>query len=421
MARFLFAMWEGGGTVPPELGIARRLIARGHAVHVLGDPTIEAGALQSGCGFTAWREAPHVRSLRPEDALVKDWEITNPLALFSAMRDAILCGPTGVFAQETAAAIASFAPDAVAADMVMIGSVMAAQASRLPVAVLIPNLYPFPAKGRPMIGSGFGPATNVVGRARDALMARVFRYLFDRGLGPVNDARRAMQLPPLAHTFDQATGADVMLLLTSEAFDYPGPPLPPHVRYVGAQLDDPTWAEPWTSPWPASDARPLVLVAFSSTFQNQRATLERVVLALGALDVRALVTTGPALDGLGSAAPANVAVVASAPHARIIPSASLVISHCGHGTTLKTLSHGVPLVCMPMGRDQVDNAARVAWHGAGMRIESSAPVDAIRRAVTTVLGDERYRRGAQALAARLRAESTTGDRAIAELEGLARR
>src|SRR6185369_2696361 len=105
-------------------------------------------------------------------------------------------GPTGVFAQETAAAIASFAPDAVAADMVMIGSVMAAQASRLPVAVLIPNLYPFPAKGRPMIGSGFGPATNVVGRARDALMARVFRYLFDRGLGPVNDARRAMQLPP---------------------------------------------------------------------------------------------------------------------------------------------------------------------------------------------------------------------------------
>jgi len=49
-----------------------------------------------------WREAPHVRSLRPEDALVKDWEITNPLALFSAMRDAILCGPTGVFARRRA-------------------------------------------------------------------------------------------------------------------------------------------------------------------------------------------------------------------------------------------------------------------------------------------------------------------------------
>lgn len=419
MARFLFAMWEGGGTVPPELGIARRLIARRHAVHVLGDPTIEAGAVRSGCGFTAWREAPHVRSLRPEDALVKDWEITNPLALFSAMRDAILCGPTGIFARETAAAIEAFAPDVVAADMVMIGAVVAAQGSGVPAALLIPNLYPFPSKGRPMIGSGFSPATNVIGRARDALMARVFTYLFDRGLGPVNDARRSMRLPPVAHTFDQAMSADVMLLLTSEAFDYPGPPLPPQVRFVGAQLDDPTWAEAWTPPWPPSDARPLVLVAFSSTFQNQRAALERVMAALAALDVRGLLTTGPALDGLGAAAPANVAVVASAPHAQIIPAASLVISHCGHGTTLKALSHGVPLVCMPMGRDQVDNAARVVWHGAGLRIAPSAPVDAIRRAVTTVLRDERYRRGAEALAARLRTESAGGDRAIAELERLA--
>jgi len=34
-------MWDGGGTVPPELGVARRLVARGHSVRVLADPVIE--------------------------------------------------------------------------------------------------------------------------------------------------------------------------------------------------------------------------------------------------------------------------------------------------------------------------------------------------------------------------------------------
>jgi MGT family glycosyltransferase len=414
-------MWEGGGTVPPELGIARRLIAREHAVHVIGDPTIDAGARAIGAGFTPWRDAPHVRSLRPEDALIRDWEITNPLAMFRAARDALLCGPTRAFAEETRAAIDAFAPDVLAADMVMIGATMAAQRSGVPVALLIPNLYPFPSAGRPMIGSGFMPAANVLGRARDAVMARVFTRLFDGGLAPVNEGRAAMGLPPLCHTFDQATSADVLLLLTSRAFDFPGPPLPANVRYVGAQLDDPVWADPWTPPWPAGDRRPLVLVGFSSTFQNQRVVLERVVAALGGLDVRGLVTVGPALDGLGSEAPVNVAVVASAPHAQVIPSASLVISHCGHGTTLKTLSHGVPLVCLPMGRDQVDNAARVVWHGAGVRLKPSASADAIRGAVATVIGEERYRRAAQSLAARLREERGATDRAVIELERLASR
>ena len=41
---YLFAMWDGAGTVPPELSVARSLIERGHRVTVLGDPTLEAEA-----------------------------------------------------------------------------------------------------------------------------------------------------------------------------------------------------------------------------------------------------------------------------------------------------------------------------------------------------------------------------------------
>ncbi|MCP3138253.1 hypothetical protein [Pyxidicoccus xibeiensis] len=37
MRRFLFVMMDAGGNVPPQLGIVRRLAARGHAVRVLAD------------------------------------------------------------------------------------------------------------------------------------------------------------------------------------------------------------------------------------------------------------------------------------------------------------------------------------------------------------------------------------------------
>src|SRR5262245_51136021 len=172
MSRYLFVMWEGGGTVPPELGVARRLIARGHHVRVIGDPTIEASASGAGCGFTPWRDAPHVASLRPEDAVVRDWESKSPLKMFAAIRDGLLCGPALRFAKEVLAELAAHPADVVVADMVMLGGVIAAEKAKLPTAVLIPNLYPFPTAGRPMIGSGMAPLGGPLGKLRDALLAR---------------------------------------------------------------------------------------------------------------------------------------------------------------------------------------------------------------------------------------------------------
>ncbi len=41
---YLVTLWDGGGTVPAEIGVARRLVQRGHTVTVLVDPTVEADA-----------------------------------------------------------------------------------------------------------------------------------------------------------------------------------------------------------------------------------------------------------------------------------------------------------------------------------------------------------------------------------------
>jgi UDP:flavonoid glycosyltransferase YjiC (YdhE family) len=103
----------------------------------------------------------------------------------------------------------------------------------------------------------------------------------------------------------------------------------------------------------------LVLVSLSSTVMGQEGLLQRAADALGQLPVHALVTTGPAVDPAVIRAPHNGSVRRSARHADVLPYCSAVVTHGGHGTVLKALAAGVPLVIAPLGRDQPDNAARV--------------------------------------------------------------
>jgi len=415
--RFLFPMWEGGGNVPPELGVARRLVARGHSVAVLADPTIEDAAVAAGCSFSPWRRGPHRASLDPAEDLLKDWESKNPLVMLQRIRDRFIAGPANEYASDTADAIQAFAPDAVVSDAFLFGSIIAAQAASLPVAVLVPNIWVMPTPGTPPIGPGFAPAKTIFGRTRDVAMLATVNRLFRRGLPAVNAARAEHGLAPLSSFYAQALAADRILVLTSPAFDYASASVPDNVRYVGPILDDPSWVAPWTPPWPEADERPLVLVGFSSTYQNQGPLLRRVVEALSTLPVRAVVTVGQMLDGDEVTATDNVVVVRSAPHREILADASLAISHCGHGTTMKTLAAGVPMVCIPMGRDQNDTAARVVHHGAGVRLSPNASATRIRQQVDHVLVDQRFRANASRLASSIADDVLTTD-LVPELESL---
>ena len=256
------------------------------------------------------------------------------------LRDQIMSGPASEFAADTAASIDTVHPDAVLADAELFGSVIAAQAAGLPVAVLMPNQWSVPTPG-------------VGDRAVRTFVERVVKA----GLADLNAARGERGLPPLPSFFDQILSADRILVLTSEAFDRASAFVPDNVRYVGPVLDDPAWVGSWSSPWPRDAAEPLVLVGLSSIYQNQGPLLQRTVDALSALPVRAVVTLGRMLEPDDVSPSPNVTVVRSAPHSVLLADASVVITACGHGTAMKTLAAGVPIVCIPMGRDQ-DTIAR---------------------------------------------------------------
>ncbi len=160
-----------------------------------------------------------------------------------------------------------------------------------------------------------------------------------------------------------------------------------------------------------------MVVSFSTFFQGQDDHIRRAVEALGPLPVRAVVTLGPSLEPEGFPAPEHVLVVKSASHDALIPQASLLITHAGHGTALRAIRHGVPVLALPMGRDQADNASRIALRGAGLRLDPQAPAEVIRNAVRRILDDPGFALAAAELG---RAVDEAGDAdPVRELEELA--
>ena len=418
VSRFLIAHWEGGGNTPPMLSVVRRLKARGHDVRVMSDPCNRDEAAAAGASFVSWNHAPHRADKSIDTDPIRDWEVKSPPQMIGRLRDRMFVGPSLGHARDVLDELKRFPADVILTSEMLLGVMAAAEAARVPCASVSANVYLFPQPGVPPFGPGFLPARNVVERMRDWLVKTIAMREFGKGTAAFNETRRTLGLRPLSHPFDQLHSLKRHIVLTSAAFDFQSPAPPAGLTYVGPALEDPSWTPPWTSPWQTNDARPLVVVGFSSTFQNQADVLTRVIEGLGTLDVRAVVTTGPSIDTTLFRAPANVHVCASAPHSELMKEAAAVITHCGHGTVIRGLAAGVPLVCMPMGRDQNENAARVVFHGAGVRLSAGAASQKIAGAVTTVLTQPSYRERARALGERI-VRDARNSRLIEVLEAIA--
>ena len=371
----------------------------------------------AGAVFLPYKYAPDNDLRWPETDLVKDWETRNPLTLWARVRDRLLVGPAREFCRDVLEELHREAADVVVVDTMIPSARFGAEAAGVPAVIVMHGPYMVPRGDVPPLGTGFMPARGRLGRLRDRSAAALALAVFRTGLPALNQARAEFGLAPLRDGLDLMGRADRILVCSSPSFDFAPGSVPAHVCYVGPQLDDAARAasgNPWTGP----PGRPLVLVGLSSTVMRQEGLLQRAADALGQLQVRGLVTTGPAVDPEVIAAPPNVTVTRWVRHADVLPYCSAVITHGGHGTVMKALIAGVPLVVVPLGRDQPDNAARVVHAGAGIRLRKNASVSALRAAAAQVIEDPRYRAAARRMATRLAAERDD-NLAVDELEHMA--
>jgi MGT family glycosyltransferase len=410
----LFTTWEGGGNLGPVIAVARRLAARGHGVRVMSDAASGAAVTAAGLEFLPWR-----RSLG-HAAVVDDWNLPGPEAIIPLLRDHLICGPALAQAEDVRDALRQRAADVVVTSELMFGPMVAAEAAQTRLAILTANVWPYPTVvGLPPFGPGLLPATDDAGRARDEAIHLMVGEVFNGGLEALNMARAAFRLAPLDHALGQLAVADEIFMGVARAFDFAAEAMPSNFHYVGPQLDQGTTGG-FVLPWPAENRDPLVLVAFSTTFQNQAPVFQRVLDGLADLPLRVLATLGPTIEAQALAAPANARLCASAPHDQVMARAAAVITHGGHGTVARALLAGLPLLCLPMGRDQVDNTARVVARGAGLTLDAGADPAAIGAALGRLLDEPGFPEAARRLGTEMAREIAQSP-LVDEIEALAAR
>jgi MGT family glycosyltransferase len=389
---FLFTTIAGGGVIPPTMEVVSRLTQRGHRVRVMSQTVSRAEIERVGAVLVPWTRTPD-RSENSRETAFQDWKMSAPEAL-RLLNEMLSCGAALPFAQDVMDELRREPTDVIVNFDPLFGAAIAAEALGTKLALFSTGLSLAPLPGVPPVGSGLPPAQSP---AETAELDRITDFIWSGGLSPLNQARVALGLKPLDRVVDQFARCNLYLIGTARAFDFPSTDLPPRVRYTGPLIRTPLQVRSWSSPWPKSDLRPLIVIGFSTTFQNHVGCLQRVINACADLPVRALVTLGGAVYPNELKAAPNTVVVESAPHDVIMRSASLVITHGGHGTVMTALMHRVPILVIPHGRDQGDNALRIATRGAGLALPSNCFVDEMRVAIARILDEPAFRTNARCL------------------------
>jgi MGT family glycosyltransferase len=415
---FLLATWEGGGSVPPMLDLARQLCERGHDVRVMSDACNRPESEAAGARFIPWTRAPSKAQRSREFDTWDDWSQANPAEGFANLMQNVLAGPALAFAQDLREALEREPADLVISSEMLFGVHLGCEAMGQRHVLLGVNIPLFPLPGFIPLGPGLKPARTSEDAALHAEIAAMNDAVLAASVPGFNAARTALNLPPLARMVDQHARAEAQFIATARAFDFAPPTLPARVSYVGPLLGEPAWADAWRTPFAADDARPLALVSFSTTFQNHAGVLQRVIDAIATLPMKAVVTLGNAIRAEEVRGAENVVLLASAPHRAVLAEAALAVTHGGHGTVMKALAAGRPLLILPHGRDQEDNAARVTERGAGLRLDRTADTESIRAALTQLLAEASYAAAAETLGAAIRREIETSP-LLAKLEAYA--
>jgi UDP:flavonoid glycosyltransferase YjiC (YdhE family) len=146
-------------------------------------------------------------------------------------------------------------------------------------------------------------------------------------------------------------------------------------------------------------------VSYSTSFQNQVPTLQRVAEAVAPLPVRVLLTLGSRIAADELRLPPNVVAAPFVPHAAVLGQTRLVVTHAGHGTVMAAVTAGVPMVCTPMGRDQHAISGCVERLGLGRVASMTAPPEELRRTIVATLEDDALHARARTFAAGLDVEA----------------
>ncbi len=371
--RLVLGAFGDPGHAFPIIALGRGLAARGHDVTVQTWKRWREAIEGEGLSFVP---APEYQVFPTESRPLKPYE-----AVVRAARAAV-------------PVLEELRPHVVIADILTLAPALAAEMADIPVATLVPHVYPVGEAGLPTYSIGARMPRTPLGRA----FWRRLDFITDRGLqqgrAELNGTRERLGLPTLPYVHG-GMSRKLTLVATFPQLEYPRQ-WPAHVSVVGPLMWEPPSAD---VELPPGDA-PLVLVAPSTAQDPDQRMLAAALRGLADLPVRVLATWNRRPPPRALPVPDNARLVEWLSYSRTMPRCDVVVCHAGHGTLVRALSSGCVVVACPAVGDMNENAARLDWAGLGVRVPRRfVGARPLRLAVERALADGDMRTRVRDLAA----------------------
>lgn len=306
--------------------------------------------------------------------------------------------------------------------------------SRLPFVSFYHSALPFPAAGAPPTGSdlpnGTSPDSDEWRAAQRELAA-----LSTRTDARLAAAARALRIAPPAPGVLSRPYSGELNIITSLPELEPGllPLDPAPVLFAGAcvfgraqnDLDDPA-----LQVLRAVDAnmRRRIYVSMGTVFNDNPVVFETILKGVDDGVRVVVVSAGASAAHLQRrrAAPAQpgdarIHIFARVPQLAVLASVDVVVTHGGNNTVQETLAAGRPMLVVPFGGDQLQNARRVERLGVGIALlPAELTSDAVRAAIARLIDDPSFAARAAACAAVCHGVDGTA-RAVDAIRALVRR
>ncbi len=362
MAKMIWLNWSGGGNLPPSLGIARVLTERGHDVSFAGRPEMVPRVERAG-----FRAIELSRAYEQADHY-----------------------PPGKWLPKAASFLTS---PAVAAQ------IRALLPAENPALVIVDQMFPVAL----LEARQFGRPSVAVCHTSIWRCLEMWRKFFAMLVG----LRTEAGFEPIPSELEKLWMVqDLMISTTLKSLDErPGELGNAYkVRHVGPVLERERHGMRVELPWREDSSIPLVLVSFSTMpEQGSVKKFQNVIDALSGLPVRGVVTVGDSIDPAALQPSENVVVFATADHDDLMARADLVVTHGGHGTFMRALKNGLPMVVIPgLGGDQPVNAAAAEAWGIGRALPADATSIMMRAAIEELLSSRKHRDRAVEISSQLR-------------------
>ncbi len=393
--RILFVVPALYGHLAPSLPVAKHLIAKGHTVGYCSGPPAKDMVLKAGIDDFMPREKYH-------PAIMEATHVKNIYEYWSKLPKIFKPDIMKQIIEELITAVETFKPDVLYLDTYDVLAETVAEKFGLPYAHASATVLLYFEKGIPPVGSGFDIRTPRLNFFKNFYyLGRTVPHI----LKTYFNEKKALKSIDPAWTRKNVSSVSpyLFIMYTTDSIEYKRNSFIPQIFYVGPSILEPDESELPEFPWDKlNDDRPMIYIATGTLFSEfykdfYKNTLEALAEENFPVPVQVVMAMGKQnlIDELGEI-PSNFIVVPYAPQIKLLPKASVVVTHGGVNSVNETLVEGKPMLVVHCGLDRIDMGKRIVHRESGLCFgHHETTVEKIRDAILQLLQDEKYKRNAE--------------------------